>query len=268
MTVSSITTSPIAWYSPPRVTSEPAGFAQRLSETIALLNEAATYTPCVLAHSLSAEDMVLFHLVATHRINIHSIALDTGKLPAATHELWKRAETIYSRRIERRAPSKTRLEALAETHTDTQIYESKDVRALCCQVRKTEPLRRALAGKRAWVTGLRRAQSAGRETVDAKGFDTVFQLHKFSPVFRWADEDIWYFIEEHEIPYSTLYSKGFSSIGCDPCTRPIRANEHPRAGRWWWEQTDGKNIASECGIHAIAATSHATSQEPNNRTSP
>jgi phosphoadenosine phosphosulfate reductase len=264
MTASTITTSPIAWYSPPRVTTEPAGFAARLTETIELLNEAATFAPCVLAHSLSAEDMVLFHLIATHRIDIQSIALDTGKLPAATLDLWRRVETIYSRRIERRTPSATRLEALAEVNADSQIYESKDVRALCCQIRKTEPLRLALAGKRAWVTGLRRAQSAGRETIEKNSFDITFQLQKFSPIYSWADDDIWYFIEKYKIPYSALYAKGFASIGCDPCTRPIRANEHPRAGRWWWEQTDGKNIASECGIHVT----HAASIDSNDRTSP
>ncbi|MGL4234279.1 MAG: phosphoadenylyl-sulfate reductase [Casimicrobium sp.] len=268
MMTSSITTSPIAWYSPPRVISAPAGFAQRLSETIELLNEAASYAPCVLAHSLSAEDMVLFHLIATHRIDIQSIALDTGKLPSATLDLWKRVETIYSRRIERRTPSATRLEALAEVNADTQIYESKAVRALCCQIRKTEPLRLALAGKRAWVTGLRRAQSVGRDAIEKKSFDTAFQLQKFSPIYQWADEDIWYFIDKHNIPYSALYRNGFASIGCDPCTRPIRANEHPRAGRWWWEQTDGKNIASECGIHVASAASHANSLDSNDRTSP
>jgi phosphoadenosine phosphosulfate reductase len=264
MTTSPITTSSIAWYTPPRVTSEPVGFAARLDETIELLNEAANHAPCVLAHSLSAEDMVLFHLIATHRIDIQSIALDTGKLPAATLELWKRVETIYSRRIERRAPSATRIEALAEANADSQIYESKEVRALCCQIRKTEPLRVALAGKRAWVTGLRRAQSAGRETIEKKSFDTAFQLQKFSPIYLWTDEDIWYFIEKNNIPVNALYGKGFASIGCDPCTRPIRANEHPRAGRWWWEQTDGKNIASECGIHV----GHATLNDSNDRTSP
>jgi phosphoadenosine phosphosulfate reductase len=264
MTTSSITTSPIAWYTPPRVTTEPVGFVTRLNETIDLLKEAANYAPCVLAHSLSAEDMVLFHLIATHRIDIQSIALDTGKLPAVTLELWRRVETIYSRRIERRVPSATRLEALAEVNADSQIYESKDVRALCCQIRKTEPLRVALAGKRAWATGLRRAQSAGRETIEKKSFDTTFQLQKFSPIYLWVDEDIWYFIEKNNIPFNALYERGFASIGCDPCTRPIRATEHPRAGRWWWEQTDGKHIASECGIHVAQASSN----DSNDRTSP
>jgi phosphoadenosine phosphosulfate reductase len=265
MIASTISTSPIAWYSPPRVTTEPAGFAQRLSETIELLTEAATHAPCVLAHSLSAEDMVLFHLIALHRIDIPSIALDTGKLPTATLELWKRVETIYSRRIERRTPSATRLEALTEANADTQIYERKDVRALCCQIRKTEPLRVALAGKRAWVTGLRRAQSLGRETIESKGFDSSFQLMKFSPLCQWDDKDVWYFIDKHATPYSPLYAKGFASIGCDPCTRPIRANEYPRAGRWWWEQSDNQNIASECGIHVA---SHPSSPNSNDRNSP
>lgn len=267
MNHSSISVSPIAWYAPPRVTAEPVGFADRLRETLELLDEAARHASCVLAHSLSVEDMVLFHLIATRRIDIHAIALDTGKLPAATLELWKRAETIYSRRIERRSASATRLEALAQANADTQIYESKAVRALCCQIRKTEPLRIALANKGAWVTGLRRAQSAGRESVEAKGFDTSFQLHKYSPLFQWTDDDIWYFIEKYKIPFNRLYEIGYSSIGCEPCTRPIRRNEHLRAGRWWWEQTDDHNTSSECGIHVATQSAHVAPTDSNDRIS-
>lgn len=246
-------TTPIAWYRRPRPRAAPAGFAERLSETIELLREAASYEPCVLAHSLSAEDMVLFHLIAEHDLPIQSIALNTGKLPNATLDLWNRVETIYSRRIESVAPSPTDLAELDATGADAGLYESKAVRAHCCELRKTAPLRIALAGKRAWVTGLRRAQSMGRANLLASEFDTSFQLQKLSPVLLWTDEDVWYFIDKHQIPYSPLYEKGYASIGCEPCTRPIREGEHPRAGRWWWEQTDPNAIKSECGIH-VAAT--------------
>jgi phosphoadenosine phosphosulfate reductase len=252
-------TAPIAWYRRPRPTQTPEGFAERLAETIELLRDAASHEPCVLAHSLSAEDMVLFHLIAEHDFPIKSIALDTRKLPSATIELWNRVETIYSRRIEGVAPLAIHIAELDAMWADVGLYESKAVRAHCCELRKTEPLRAALAGKRAWVTGLRRAQSAGRANVVAREFDAAFQLQKFSPIFRWADEDVWYFIDKHQIPHSSLYAKGYASIGCEPCTRPIREGEHPRAGRWWWEQTDPTAIKSECGIHAAAPDSNSNS---------
>jgi phosphoadenosine phosphosulfate reductase len=250
--MTTITTSPVAWYRRPRPTQAPQGFANRLAETVELLRQAGEYAPCVFANSLSAEDMVIFDLIATYDLPIHSIALDTGKLPDATIDLWHRAEAIYSRRIERIVPSEFDIAELNAMHADSALYENKSIRALCCDLRKTQPLRKALVGKRAWVTGLRRAQSVGRANVHAREFDTSFQLEKFSPLFQWVDEDVWYFIEKYEIPHNGLYEKGYASIGCDPCTRPIREGEHPRAGRWWWEQTNGENIASECGIHVAS----------------
>jgi phosphoadenosine phosphosulfate reductase len=252
-----VSPSPIAWYRRPQVINTPSGFASRLSETIELLRLAASYEPCVLAHSLSAEDMVLFHLIAQHDLPIQSIALDTGKLPQATLDVWQRAEAIYSRRIERVTPSSERVAELVAMNADSGIYESKAIRASCCDTRKTQPLRAALAGKAAWVTGLRRAQSTGRADVPGQEFDATFQLQKFSPIFSWKDDDIWYFIDKYQIPHNHLYSLGYASIGCDPCTRPIREGEHPRAGRWWWEQTDSNKIASECGIH-VSATNQTT----------
>ena len=248
-----ITTVPVNWYRRPRPTRAPEGFSARLEETEQLLRAAAEHSPAVLAHSLSAEDMVLFHLIAKLDLPIQSFALDTGKLPQATLELWNRVETIYSKRIERISPREADVIELTALNADSAIYESKAIRARCCELRKTVPLRAVLSGKRAWVTGLRRAQSAGRANVSAVEFDSVFNLQKLSPLFAWTDEDVWYFIEKHEIPFSALYEKGYASIGCDPCTRPIRENEHPRAGRWWWEQTDPNAIKSECGIH-VAAT--------------
>jgi phosphoadenosine phosphosulfate reductase len=253
--------TPIAWYQRPRPATVSDEFAQRLSEAVAALREAAEVTPCAFAHSLSAEDMVIFDLIATYDLPIQSIALDTGKLPAATQALWNRAEAKYSRRIERIAPLASDIESLVDSRSDSAIYESKSARATCCELRKTKPLAAALAGKRAWVTGLRRAQSAGRANVAIRAFDSAFQLDKFSPLANWADDDIWYFIDKHSIPYSSLYESGYASIGCDPCTRPIRHGEHPRAGRWWWEHTDTDAIKSECGIHLAPTTNSVTNKD-------
>ncbi len=251
------------WYQRPHVANEPAGFADLLTATVATLNTAAVHAPCVLASSLSAEDMVLFHLIAREQLPIHTFALDTERLPKATLTLWLDAEAHYGREIERIRPAADRLQALAETQANSAIFESKSARELCCTVRKTEPLRRTLEGKAAWVTGLRKAQSAGRAQVPHQEWDAGFGLEKFNPLADWSDEGLWYFIDRENIPVSKLYDKGYASIGCDPCTRPIRFDEHPRAGRWWWETAATANgSATECGIHVVA---HKDSTQPENK---
>jgi phosphoadenosine phosphosulfate reductase len=125
------------------------------------------------------------------------------------------------------------------------FYRSPELRKQCCEVRKVEPLRRALAGKGAWITGLRRGQSAGRGAVAVQEFDGVHGLPKFNPLADWREEDVWTYIRAHDVPYSRLYDQGYRSIGCAPCTRPVVEGEDARAGRWWWE-AQGKK---ECGLH-------------------
>jgi phosphoadenosine phosphosulfate reductase len=242
------------WYQRPRPVAAPDGFEEKLTQSVELLSEAAAMTPCVLAHSLSAEDMVLFHLISKNDFAIDSIALDTHRLPVATRELWRLAEMKYGRSIRSVAPLDTDLALLAAAGSDSTLYSDKSAREWCCALRKTQPLRLALSGKAAWVTGLRRAQSLGRSDVPDQYFDAVFGLEKFNPLARWTDDDLWYFVDTHRVPVSTLYDKAYASIGCDPCTRPIRADEHPRAGRWWWE-TDAAS-GTECGIHVAAATTN------------
>ena len=254
----SVTAKP--WYQRPRVSIAPAGFDVLLADTITLLHRAADHAPCVFASSLSAEDMVLFHLIHRAHISIHTFALDTEKLPKATLTLWAEAESAYSATIERVTPDVNRLQTLAQTQADSAIYETKAAREFCCTVRKTEPLRRALAGKAAWVTGLRRAQSAGRASVPHQEKDTAFGLEKFNPLADWSDEALWYFIDREAIPVSTLYAKGYASIGCEPCSRPIRFDEHPRAGRWWWEAAanPAMGTSTECGIHVAPKALHSS----------
>ena len=251
MTTQTLSSTVKPWYQRPRVSVAPYGFDALLADTIALLERAAGHTPCVFASSLSAEDMVLFHLINRVQIAIHTFALDTEKLPKATLTLWAEAELRYGATIERIAPDADRLQTLAQTQADSAIYETKAARELCCTVRKTEPLRCTLAGKAAWVTGLRRAQSAGRASVLAHVWDAGFGLEKFNPLADWSDEALWYFIDREDVPVSALYASGYASIGCEPCTRPIRFDEHPRAGRWWWEAAaiPGTGTSTECGIH-------------------
>ncbi|TAG00965.1 MAG: phosphoadenylyl-sulfate reductase [Betaproteobacteria bacterium] len=251
-TSNAISTRP--WYQRPRPTVAPHEFEEKLSHAVELLKTAAALGPCVLAHSLSAEDMVLFHLIVENNLAIDAIALDTLRLPLATYRLWQLAETTYDRTIRRIAPIDGDLATLAQAGSDSAIYSEKSARELCCELRKTQPLRNALLGKAAWVTGLRRAQSVTRTEVREKHFDAAFGLDKFNPLAQWTDDDVWYFVDTYDVPISGLYNKGYASIGCDPCTRPIRADEHPRAGRWWWE-TDTA-VGAECGIHIAATKTH------------
>jgi len=254
MTTQTLSSANKPWYQRPRTVARPEQFDALLADTIATLRLAATHTPCVLASSLSAEDMVLFHVIQREQLPINTFALDTGLLPQATLDLWRAVESHYRASIERVVPANDRLAALNAAQGDSAIYESKAARELCCTVRKTEPLRAALVGKRAWVTGLRRAQSAGRANVPHQEHDAGFGLEKFNPLADWPDEALWHFIDHENIPVSTLYDKGYASIGCDPCTRPIRFDEHPRAGRWWWEAAVS-GTATECGIHVVHKTS-------------
>ena len=224
------------WYQPPRVSVAPAGFDWLLADTVAVLERAAEHAPCVFASSLSAEDTVLFHLISRAQIAVHTFALDTEKLPKATLTLWAEAESRFGATIERVSPDADRLQTLAQKQVDSAIYETTAARELCCAVRKTEPLRRA--------------QSAGRARVPAHVWDAGFGMEKFNPLADWSDEAIWYFIDREDIPVSALYAKGYTSIGCEPCTRPIRFDEHPRAGRWWWEAA-ATGTSTECGIHVV-----------------
>jgi phosphoadenosine phosphosulfate reductase len=125
------------------------------------------------------------------------------------------------------------------------FYESVENRKLCCHVRKIVPLQRALQGKKAWITGLRRQQSVTRTDLQVVEWDETHQLFKINPLLDWTEEQLWAFIKEKNIPYNTLHDQGFPSIGCQPCTRAVQADEDLRAGRWWWELPESK----ECGLH-------------------
>ena len=131
-------------------------------------------------------------------------------------------------------------------HGINLFYKSVELRKHCCQLRKLNPLKRALQGKEAWFTGLRRAQSVTRVDMQIVEWDDNAQMIKVNPLINWSEEDVWNYIHENKIPYNPLHDKGFPSIGCQPCTRAIEKGEDLRAGRWWWENPDTK----ECGLHA------------------
>jgi phosphoadenosine phosphosulfate reductase len=219
---------------------------RKIEAALSLLNDIQQrYAPAAFANSLGAEDMVMTDLIARHVPGIGIFSLDTGRLPAETYELMEKVRTHYGVALEVYYPDARALEAYVNTHGVNAFYRAVELRRTCCHVRKVEPLKRALAGKRAWITGLRRSQATTRGGLTASSFDADNGLHKFNPLIDWSHLDVWTYIREHGVPYNALHDRGYPSIGCAPCTRAITAGEDVRAGRWWWEAPESK----ECGLH-------------------
>ena len=196
--------------------------------------------------SFGLEDQILTHFIFTHELPIRVFTLDTGRNFQETYSLWNKTLLRYQKPIEAFAPQSASVEALLFRKGPNSFYESVDNRKECCSIRKMEPLRRALAGQKIWVTGIRAEQSANRQQMHAAEWDATHQLIKVHPLFAWTWEQARTFAQEHGIPVSPLHRQGFVSIGCAPCTRAIRPDEDFRAGRWWWED----QAAKECGLHA------------------
>jgi len=227
------------------------GFEARLAATQALLRQAADSGPAVQASSLGAEDMVLTDLINRLQLPIGIFALDTGLLHPQTLALLQRLSeqqatqalaplTIYR-------PQQEAVVAFIEREGDAAMRRSVALRKACCALRKLEPLERALQGKAAWITGLRREQSEARSEVppiDPTDLGRHGRL-KFNPLADWSWGDVWHYIERHRVAYNPLHDQHMPSIGCAPCTRAITAGEPFRAGRWWWED----DAARECGLH-------------------
>lgn len=217
---------------------------QQLLDT--LRDAVRRYPDVALASSLAAEDMVLTHGIAQAGLPIHIFTLDTGRLHDETLALVPRIKARYGLDVALIRPDAQRVQQHVDEHGTHAFYESIELRKACCDIRKVQPLRRALAGRSAWVTGQRRAQAVSREELAAEEHDSVFGLYKFNPLTNWSEEDVWRTIRAFDIPYNPLHDQGYPSIGCEPCTRAVRAGEDARAGRWWWENADSK----ECGLHA------------------
>ena len=206
---------------------------------------ARDHAPAVFASSFGAEDMVLLDIIAQHATSIGVFTLDTGRLPEETLALIDRARDRYGLPIDVYFPDAARVEGFVRSNGVNAFYTSVDLRKACCAIRKTEPLARALAGKGAWITGLRRSQSVTRGDLPYREFDDVHGLPKFNPLVEWSEEDVWTYLRARQVPYNALHDHGYRSIGCSPCTRAVEAHEDVRAGRWWWENPEHK----ECGLH-------------------
>jgi phosphoadenosine phosphosulfate reductase len=203
------------------------------------------HPPAVFASSFGAEDMVVLDLLARHAPAIGIFTLDTGRLPEETLALIDRARDRYGLPIDVMFPDAEQLAAFVRANGVNAFYNGVELRKACCAIRKMEPLRRALAGKGAWITGLRRAQAVTRGDLPFEEFDALHGLPKFNPLVEWSEEDVWTYIRANGVPYNTLHDSGYRSIGCAPCTRAVEPGEDVRAGRWWWENPEHK----ECGLH-------------------
>jgi phosphoadenosine phosphosulfate reductase len=212
-----------------------------------LRDVARDYAPVVFANSLGAEDMVLTDMIWREDFDIGIFSLDTGRLPAETYALIAEAERHYGRRLEVIAPRHDMVQKFVSGFGINGFYDSVEARKACCHARKVEPLQRALAGKQAWITGLRAAQSQTREKLKVVGFDKANGLVKISPLADWSEREVWVYLRANRVPYNRLHDRNYPSIGCAPCTRAVVAGEDIRAGRWWWEKPETK----ECGLHLI-----------------
>lgn len=202
------------------------------------------------ASSFGLEDSVVVHLAARAgeavKVVPRIFMLDTGRLHAETYDLVERFRDTYKLSIWLYAPRTAAVEELVRVRGPNAFYKSQEDRKACCDVRKVEPLGRALEGAEAWVTGLRREQSEARSDVALVENDAARPgVLKINPLYDWTYSQLLAFAEASRVPLHPLLAKGFPSIGCAPCTRAIEPGEHPRAGRWWWEAQDHK----ECGIH-------------------
>ena len=229
----------------------------KISETLAAKIEAvkqvlteivADYNPATLASSYGAEDMVLMDLICKFAPEIEIFTLDTGRLPKETYEVMQQAKSHYNRKVKVYFPDAMDVEDFVTHQGPNAFYDGVELRKQCCAIRKVKPLKRALAGKKAWLTGMRRTQAVTRSELPVSEWDEGFNLQKFSPLTDWSNGDVWAYIRAFDVPYNALHDQGYASIGCAPCTRAISAGEDIRAGRWWWENPESK----ECGLHVKA----------------
>jgi phosphoadenosine phosphosulfate reductase len=233
-------------------------FDTRLEETITVLQQAArdyaalgdgSVSRISQASSLGAEDMVLSYLIQTLQLDIGVFVLETGMLHAETLELLARLQASSRATVSVFKPANEAVLQFVAREGKDAMYRSIALRKTCCQIRKMEPLARALADKAAWITGLRREQSGARAEVSLIDRSDAARV-KFNPLANWTWGDVWHFIGLHGIAYNPLHDQFYPSIGCAPCTRAISLGEDFRAGRWWWEDESAK----ECGLHVALST--------------
>jgi phosphoadenosine phosphosulfate reductase len=211
------------------------------------------FSPSIsISTAFQTDGAVLLHMAYQIDPAIRLFSVDTGRLPGETFELIEQMRDRYpGLQLDLLSPAAVPVNSMVRKHGPNLFYKSVENRLLCCQVRKVLPLQQHLAGLDAWVTGLRRDQWATRSDIRKVEIDHDHgAIVKLNPLAEWSEDEVWDYVREHDLPYNSLYDKGFTSIGCAPCTRATAAGEDLRAGRWWWET----NAPKECGIHCAIET--------------
>lgn len=243
-------------------------FILKLAEAKGVLSQAAAQYAAttaggapevVQASSLGAEDVVISHLINSLQLNIGIFVLETGRLHAETLALLEEFKANSRAPVTVYTPIQESVQQFVAREGNDAMYKSMALRKECCNIRKMEPLARALKGKQAWITGLRREQSGARAEVPL--VDTSEARTKLNPLANWTWGDVWHYIRENAVAYNPLHDQFFPSIGCEPCTRAISLGEDFRSGRWWWED----EAAKECGLHVKSgpATAAITPSSPS-----
>ncbi|MEK6686152.1 MAG: phosphoadenylyl-sulfate reductase [Pseudomonadota bacterium] len=219
---------------------------EKIEQVVTILVETIRdYAPVTFANSLGAEDMVLTDIIDRYLLNIDMFSLDTGRLPQETYDLMQTVRERYKTPLRIYFPNVKQIEAYVAKNGVNGFYASIDLRKECCHIRKVEPLRRALYGKRAWVTGIRREQASTRLDLKVSAYDMGNRMQKVNPLLEWSNTEVWSYLKQYEVPYNKLHDRFYPSIGCAPCTRAVTPGEDIRSGRWWWEAPETK----ECGLH-------------------
>jgi phosphoadenosine phosphosulfate reductase len=195
--------------------------------------------------SFGIEDQVITHKIFSNNLDIKVATLDTGRLFPETYEVFSQTILKYRKKISVYFPDYLSVEELVSEKGPFSFYDSRENREECCKIRKVVPLSRALTGMECWISGIRASQSDNRGTMSHLEYDADKKLIKFHPLFDWTFEDVESYIKVNKIPYNSLHDKGYLSIGCEPCTRPVIKGQDFRSGRWWWENDGPK----ECGCH-------------------
>lgn len=205
-----------------------------------------SFSRVAIVASFQAESSVIIDMASRIRSDVRVLTLDTGRLPQETHDMFDRVRERYGITVEVITPDPRDVRLMVAAHGSNLFYASVENRRMCCEVRKSRPLSLALKGFDAWVTGIRRDQIATRAATQAMAVDEEHGgITKVAPLADWSKAQVWDYIREHNVPYHSLYDRGYTSIGCAPCTRATVAGEDERAGRWWWEENEVK----ECGLH-------------------
>ncbi len=200
-----------------------------------------------LCTAFQAEGSVLLDMAWRINPNLRVMTLDTGRLPQETHDLIERVRWRYGIRVEVHTPDSHAVDAMMSTSGPNLFYHSVEGRQACCHIRKVAPLKLALKGFSAWITGLRREQASSRAGVRRLEIDPAHgNIVKLNPLADWTHEAVWTYLRTHDVPFHPLYDQGYTSIGCTPCTRPVEAGQDQRSGRWWWEAA---GTSKECGLH-------------------